>query len=529
MRIAALLMPAMAAAAAMAASPGLPGAGDERVVATSPPAARAWQPHVTVRLQTKAADIGALRLQQRATGRHGPWEVSMLSERDPGEARWHDHIVGYVQRTTARLDLAAGSLRPAVGQGLLFGRGGSTGVPTPAPRRDGARLGYRSSSEARTIDGVVARWRGVAWTAALLAGALRWDARLNDAAVAVSLLDDGDHSGSGASTRGRLRGRIVAGRWTARAGRTDLGISVQHLRFASPVDLRRQSTPYAFHGQRQSSLAADVVRRRGGRLRWYGAVARGADTSAALAGVSGLVAAGLRVNLLGRWYGAGFFAPLGGAASGADMNNEHGMTLQIRGRGWRSWVDVTQRPSPRVRQPLSTARRAAGVHGETRRGSWQWSADLQQQVSSLWLGDRPGQGTTTRARMQGRQSRGLIRLTLRADGVRYRRVSHGVPTEGLHGLSGSLAVRWRRPRVRMDGLVSLFHTGGYAARIYEYEPQVPGALSIRPLYGRGVRVVAVCGVHLGHLQVNARWRLYAVATGVQHVAALQIEMSRRSR
>ena len=96
--------------------------------------------------------------------------------------------------------MTVGQLRPAFGQGLLFGRGRSTGVPVPAPRREGPSLGYRSATEGHTIEGAIVRRRGAAWTAALLAGRLLWDARTDSAGVARSLPDGGDHTGSGATT-----------------------------------------------------------------------------------------------------------------------------------------------------------------------------------------------------------------------------------------------------------------------------------------------------------------------------------------
>lgn len=521
--VAVCLMPAPTAAQ----SPALPAEGDEGAEEAQH-AAGIGRVHVGIRLQATEASLDGMRTQQRAIVHTGPWELAALSERDPGEGRWHDHVVGYAQRTTSGMDLTVGHLRPAFGQGLLFGRGRSTGVPTPAPRREGPTLGYRSSSEGRTIEGAVVRLRGARWTAALLAGRLRWDARIDTAGIARSLPDDGDHSGSDAATRGRLRGTITACRWTARAGRTDMGLSVQRLTFLRDVDLRRDGTPYAFHGRGQWSGAVDLQARRG-RVRWYGAAARAGSRIGALAGVSGLAAAGVRVDLIGRWYGPGFFSPLGAAVSGADMDDERGLTAQARGRGWRAWVDATTRPAPRWRQPPSAWKRGVGVHVQTRGGNRQWSADLQRRGRSLWVAGAPGLESTTRARVQGRWTRHRLRVTARVDAVGTRRALRGAPESVVHGISGSAALRWRRRRMRLEGLATLFATEGYSTRIYAYEPELPGALSIRPLYGRGARLVAVTVVPIGHLSVSARWRLQVSGDGVRHVLGLQIEAISGSR
>ncbi len=515
---------------ALAASgAALPEEESERQASTQSPPVHAWQPHMALRLQTSAARVDALRLQQHFSGHLGPWQFAALNERDPGERRWHDHVVGYVQRTSRRLDLAVGTLRPAFGQGLLFGRGMATGVPTPTVRRDDATLGYRSAAEARTIDGAAVRWRGAAWSGAVLAGVVRWDARVADEGIARALPDDGDHSGSGEAARDRLHGSIAAGRWTLRAGRAQAGFSVQRTVFARRIDLRGSETPYAFRGRQLTSAAADAKGHLG-VLRWYAAVARAGHRTAGLAGLSGMSAAGLRVDVLGRCYTAGFFSPLGAAASGAEMNNERGLTLQARaGRRWRFWADLMQRPVPRWRQPLPTHRRAAGVRGTTRIGRWQCRADLQQRVNSAWIGAAAGDETTIRARLQGVRSQGRLRLTLSADGVGYRRDLRRASAPGRRGVSGSAAIRWQPARLQVNGLLSLFHTDGYATRVYQYEPQLPGAVSIRPLYGKGLRLVAVCSTRLGCLQVGVRWRLQAAATGVQHVAAVQLETLHRSR
>ncbi|MDA0335898.1 MAG: hypothetical protein O2782_12085 [bacterium] len=512
-----------------ASSPALPGEQSERQASTQSAPVHAWQPHVTLRLQTSAARADALSLQQHISGHLGPWRLAVLSERDPGEQRWHDHVVGYVQRSSRRLDLAVGTLRPAFGQGLLFGRGMAAGVPAPTVRKDDATLGYRSAAEARTMDGAAVRWRGAAWSGALLAGVVRWDARVADEGTVRALPEGGDHSGSGEAVRDRLHGSMVAGRWTLRARRAEAGLSVQRTVFTRQIDLRGTETPYAFRGRQLSSVAADAKGHRGA-LRWYAAVARAGHRTAGLAGVSGMSAAGMHVDVLGRCYAAGFFSPLGAAASGAEMNNERGLTVQARaGRRWRAWADLTQRPAPRWRQPLPTHRRAAGVRGTTRIGRWQCRADLQQRANSAWIGAAAGDETTTRARLQGVRSQGRLRLTLSADGVDYRRDLRGAREPGRRGVSASAAVRWQPARLQVNGLLSLFHTAGYATRVYEYEPQLPGAVSIRPLYGRGLRLAAVCSTRVGPLQVGVRWRLQAAATGMQHVAAVQIETLHRSR
>jgi len=68
-----------------------------------------------LRLQGTDASLGNLRVQQAATLRSRSWQLSVLNERDPGESRWNDHFVGYVQHTVRGKELVVGHLRPAFG------------------------------------------------------------------------------------------------------------------------------------------------------------------------------------------------------------------------------------------------------------------------------------------------------------------------------------------------------------------------------------------------------------------------------
>ncbi|HJP32547.1 MAG TPA: hypothetical protein QGF95_18540 [Candidatus Latescibacteria bacterium] len=522
-----ILLGACLSVARAVAGPALPAAGDARTDLSSRESEPVTRTQSRLRLQATEASVEGLRLLQRVVAQSGRWELAVLSERDPGERLWRDHAVGYVLRRGERTDLTIGHLRPAFGQGLLHGRSRSTSIPSTSPRRDGAVLGYRSAAEGRTVDGAAITRRQPDWTATGIVGVLRWDARVDDGGTARSLPEDGDHSGSGASTRAGLHGRIAAGRWAVHTPHADLGFTVQRLFFQRAVDLRRDEIPSGFFGRRLSCAAVDVHVRRGA-VRWYAAAARAGRRLGALAGLSGLVAAGTRIDLIGRWYDPGYFAPLGAAASGADMADEHGLTVQARARGWRLWMDATMRPAPRWRQPLPAWKRGGGVHLTRRSRHGEWTGDLQRRERSLWTGGSPGHESTHRVRLQGRWSRDELRLTARVDGVDYRKVMRTAAVTALQGAAGSTALRWRHRRLQIEGLVTLFDTGGYAARIYEYEPELPQAISIRPLYGRGLRLVGVLRATLGPVRVSLRWRLEN-RTGLRHAVGLQIDSVPGSR
>ena len=169
------------------------------------------------------------------------------------------------------------------------------------------------------------------------------------------------------------------------------------------------------------------------------------------------------------------------------------------------------------------------MHAQPRRGDWEWSGDLQARGRSLWVAGVSGFESTTRARLQGRWSPPGLRVTARVDGVGTRRALRGEPESVLHGISGSAALRWRRRRLRVEGLATLFVTEGYSTRVYAYEPELPGAVGIRPVYGSGARMVAVTVIPMGQFLASARWRLQVSEDGVRHELGLQIEVTSGSR
>lgn len=362
-----------------------------------------------------------------------------------------------------------------------------------------------------------------------------WDARLRDGTV-VTLLEDGDHSGTAEATRGRLHGGAVGLRTTVATavGQSvsgKLGVSLQRLTFQRALDLRRDDTPYKFSGSAQWAGSVDAQLLLAG-ARWSAAAARAGDRLGAVVGVARLLAAGVRLDLLSRWYTAGFFSPLGSAPTGADMDAERGLTVQATGRyakgwNWRAWFDATDRTAPRWRQPLPGVRRGAGVHGGWRHEAWHVSADGQQRQRHQRTGGDPTVERTRRVRLQAQRSGEYLRVTMRVDGVAWRRRWPSVADRSLpinqQGLSASAGLRWRRHPVRLDGLLSAFSTGGYGARIYQYEPQVPGSVSIRPQYGRGVRFVGVAMVRHRDCEFTVRWRWNRSRAGSQRRLTIQID------
>ena len=500
--------------------PALPGEGDQAAVQAQADAQPVVEGTLRLRLRSDEASLGGARLYQRATGRIGAWELAAVGERDPGERRWFDHVVGYAHRRpdSGGLEVALGSLRPAFGQGLLFGRGRSMGVPEPRPRRDGEAVGYRSTAENRDLCGLFLRWRRRPGRFSLVAGGFRRDARLDSAGVAVSLPEDGIHTGTRRAQRDRLAGMVLGARATAGGERARMGVTVQHLAFSRPLDLRRPGrVPEAFAGRSQAAAAIDGLAGLG-RARLFFSAAIAGGRPGWVAGIIGVRAAGVRFDLLARDSAAGFYSPFGASVLGGG-SGQRGLTARVRGRGWRLWLDETRHRAARWTEPVPGASSGLGLSWRRRPvRHLEVTADVQRRRRSDWSGGSQSFPVTERARVRGRWSPGDLRLEARLEGVR---------TGDQEGVALALGSRRRTPRREWSLQATRYRTGGYATRIYEYEKDLPGAVSIRPLYGDGWRVCALAGVRLdgplGPLRIWLRGRLQV--RPLKRQAGLQIELA----
>ncbi len=498
----------------------LPEEGDQAAAQARADALPIAEGHLRLRLQTDSVSLGGARMYQRATGRIGAWELAAVGERDPGERRWFDHAVGYAHRRPGSrgLEVALGSLRPAFGQGLLFGRGRSMGVPGPRPRGDGEAVGYRSATENRDLCGLFLRGRRGGVRFSLVAGGFRRDARLDSSGVALSLPEDGVHTGSRRDQRDRLAGVVLGARATAGDERARVGITVQQLAFNRLLDLRRPGkVPEAFAGRGQTAVAADGVAGVGqGRLFLSAALA--GRRPALVAGVTGVRAARGRFDLLARASATGFFSPFGASVLGGSPGLR-GITARFRGRGWQLWIDETLRPGARWTEPVPGGTSGLGLRWRRRPvRRLEVTVDAQRRRRSDWSGQSQSFPATERARLRGRWTPGTLRLEARLEGVR---------SGGQSGLAWGLGSRRRTPRGEWSAQVTRYRTGGWDTRIYEYEQDLPGAVSIRPLYGDGWRICALAGrrlaTPLGQVELWLRGRLQAPPFRRQ--GGLQIELA----
>lgn len=481
---------------------------------------------LAIRWRLRGTPGASLRQYQRVDWQPRPGlALHALAERDPGEVRWTDFTTWYADWRGHLGALTVGDLRPGFGQGLVFGRAGSRGGSSPGPRSDRAQAGYRSTAESAAVAGVLLRPRAGELEAALLAARLTWDARLSGEGRATSIVEDGWHATpSQRATRDRLAGTVVGAALRWHRGRHAAGIQALALDLTRSLDLRRHGkAAAAFRGRGQHLASADL-RWEGARAGLYAETALdSAGRAAILAGLN-LGRTGCRAKALLFHYPPAWFSPLGGAVSNSAMTNEQGVQVELAGKGWRLYAVQHRRLQSAYSHPLPApvfSWGARGVHSLSQR--WELAAALQLRSGEEYSGGVATGVTSRRLRADLVRQAGGQRWRLRGEGRAVR--AAGAEEAGA---LASIAWRWRGRRWALDLHGSGFHTGSYHTRLYEYETELPGAVSILPLYGTGCRAYAVGRLTWKGWSAGLRWRQdWFKGRASRREAAMQVDVATR--
>lgn len=469
-----------------------PFAGEENAAARENELAEQGGPGAfSLRLRGQGAP-GRTRQYQRLAWKGRHQEVYLLVERDPGETFWADFAAGYYHWHSSAhpFSLTAGDLRPGFGQGLVFGRSGGRGAPFPALRQDRQTPGYRASGENDALRGLALDGRAGSWEVVVLAGRAGRDARMGKEGQVISLPTSGLHRTRTEKTGQDLLNLWVGGarlRWARPS--YQWGATFQALRFDRRVDLRKKDDR-AFHGQAVRLSGTDF------RLQWRGLSAAGeagvdAQGRRGMLGVAMLRLGRQRLGATWRHYDPDFPTFFGGAL-GRSERGETGLLLNadLRWRGWqgRLWTDNWH--SAQADQPRSQ------VLG------WSLSAPLPPSLRLELSGQQnPGQDRRGRLKLRWTPQRRL-ELAARIEGRRLQGKGKAAAWGRL--FSWRAAGQWQR--LEWTCHLSRFHTSAYASRLYEYEYDLPGALSIRPLYGKGWRWYLLAARTWGPLRLAGRYR-----------------------
>ncbi|MBN1504743.1 MAG: hypothetical protein JW952_06770, partial [Candidatus Eisenbacteria bacterium] len=464
-----------------------------------------------------------LHLYGRVTARPSEEvEISYLLDRDAGESTVTDFQAAYVtyEREGILSRVSAGDLSAEFGQGLVlwapsgFFRGYET--VSQAARGPAGVRGYRSSVENGALRGVHV---GLAqsWLSldALLARS-ELDVYLNDDGSVRRLADSGYHredwelAGKDALTEDLFA-------FHAAVKQSDA--------FRVEATFTRSRYEPEFSSGDTSSQGSDALYYTGDGVSVAGLGANLSLPQADLFGEAAMMSGGEKAFLLGwvcdlkrvevatvfRSYGRRYYNLRASSFSGGDPWNERGVYLGLKTRVAESkfnfYVDGVQHPGP--------------AYGESfPKSGYEAVASVERRYSN---------GVTTKVRGKltkredsvadpldpyARKSVTSTRQTYYGDvkwntgkplsfGLRYGNVRADGGEKGSLVFAG-FAYRTEGV-VSLKGRVIYYDTSSYESRVYEYEDDLPGRVSLDPLWGEGTRWYVLLGVRGKKLGATAKF------------------------
>lgn len=478
----------------------------------------------------------ALANRQRMTVRHGPLELTVLSQKDAGEARIADFASGGIAYSPRGKPWRAviGDYQLSYGQGLAFGG--------TSPRFLSALSGGPSgggSAQLRTNHsfdewsflrgGAVSAGIGGGLTAIAFGSSKRRDGRLDAAGLVATVDESGYHRDSSELARRGAYGERIGGLRLEHQTLPQLRLAVSGYGTSCRPDLKpseRIGSGFGTDGCYEFPS---------GQVFWEATAPQG-RRPAVIAG-GGVQTGALRTHLTVRQYGSDFTAPRTNAV-GNWSRDERGLTL---GTSWRAPLATTVFALYDHWQPVSAGGALARGHGGCfieavlanqplpgLRLEWRWRRRQAEDATGDPLFPfATVRRTASRIALRWQADRRLS-LAARYEACRARREgSDPAPRGDL--LAATVGIE-PRDGWRLAASTAFVAADGYDARLYAAEPELPGSGSFHPLYGRGRRdALLVSYTHrtLAVLQakVARQLRCYNGATTCQTEAGLALRLA----
>ncbi len=189
-----------------------------------------------------------------------------------------------------------------------------------------------------------------------------------------------------------------------------------------------------------------------------------------------------------------------GEGENGETRNERGVSAGFRVHPFRGIIiachlDAFEHPWPTALDPMPRRGTALTVTGETGlphggKFSVRYSRNCSYEpvaATDAWGRNVKSAGVTGEDHLRFEISRRGGELACFSATVEFARVRQpaGDILQGVNIGGGATLAMLRN--TSFDARLSLFHTDGYGARLYDFEQGLPGLASVPPLYGHGVR------------------------------------------
>lgn len=439
----------------------------------------------------------------------------LLMEKDQGEQRWNDHLVGYIEteRLPGLTRLLVGNFRVEVGQGLVlwgpYGLSKGADPVAPVKKRSKGFVGYVTSDENSYMTGGAGEIKRRALCLTVITSRNWKDATLNPDGTVKSLTTSGLHrTESEMDKRKRLKETLFGGRITRSWSWGTAGVTGWWSRYSKEI---RKTDPsryrFDFQGDRNHVIGLDVDLFLH-RFNLSGEIARCRSRGWALIGNGILDLGNASFVVSYRRYDPNFQNAHSHSFGTDQVRNEEGFysgfTAKItKSTHFRFYYDAFRKPWRTYYTPVPTrgddlfvqldkkfssalaitlrVRFRRGVKLDTGKTSTGLTRDLIQDrnhhLYRFVLKYRPSPRLKLRSRLE-------------TVNVSYPKI-WGEISSPSHAETGLLIYQdlWIQPipRLTLTARWITFDTETYDSRIYEFEGDLPGLLTIQPLYGKGSR------------------------------------------
>ena len=440
----------------------------------------------------------------------------LLLEKDPGERRWDDHLVGFLETRISRINsrLVMGTLRAEFGQGLVlwgpYGFFKGADPVAPVKKRSQVILGYVYSDEIDYLTGIAAETKFRSLRITFLASRRSLDATLNSDGTARHIRTTGLHrTASEITSQDYLKETLTGGRIEHFWSNGVIGATGWWGRYSQPIrqpDLERYR--FDFRGEYNKVIGIDYDLYFG-RINLFGEIAQSQSRGIALIG-NGMIDIDSNFSIIVsyRRFDPQFQNPHSHSFGSDRVSNENGMYIGFKGKLTKTtnlsfYYDIFRKPwrtysSPvptsgddlffQVEQKCSPALRLK-IRTRFQRGEIKEQRPLDQGLMINYLQNRYSYRFRFEILYQP-SHRIRSRSRWESVNVHYPQIRADIAVPSVRE-SGFLIYQdfWVRPFSTMTILARWisFDTDSYDSRIYEFEGDLPGVMNIRSLYGKGHR------------------------------------------
>ena len=448
-----------------------------------------------------------------------------LIEKDPGERRINDFTSGNftVSNVGAVSKIVVGDYLIESGQGIALWRGfdvaKGANVVTPVRRNPRGLIPYTSSDEHSFFRGIATEVDFWKVAVQLFYSRRSLSASINDDDNITTLYMAGYfRTETEQAKRDNVTERLFGGRGIYYLSDVNsLGVNFYHTEFSKPLyfdDGRR------FSGNQYSMISADFhVEYK--TTQFFG---EWANVNSVIGGISGIVMKpSTEVHLVAayRHYPFGFISLHGlGFGEQSSTSNESGLYLGIRLKPLRSvtlssYYDQFKFPEPR--SGVSFASKGHDVLSQLEiHPARRLEITCRYQNKLTEVGETMENPFGFQMRVNDSHRRQLVRLNLDYQLNKHTRLrgriervffTTSVSNRSEKGLMFYQDVLLNTiTKVWLNFRVAFFETDSYDARIYEYENDLQGVLSLPALYGRGVRWYVLARYKLTNdLELSAKY------------------------